>query len=80
MDASRNVFDASAALPDLQTLVAAHGDYSLIPSDAWAAYDAATAQWRAARIAQLRAEREQNLNQFRAPARKPAGNPGKTRR
>jgi hypothetical protein len=83
MDAARNAFDASAALPalpDLQALVVAHGDYGLIPSDAWSAYDAAAAQWRTARIAHLQAENEQNLHQFRASVRKPAGKPGKPRR
>jgi hypothetical protein len=36
--------------PDLQKLVAQHGAYSDIPAAAWAAYDAAIAQWRVDRL------------------------------
>jgi hypothetical protein len=32
--------------PDLQALVAAHGGYDKITPEAWAAYDAAMAEWQ----------------------------------
>jgi hypothetical protein len=38
-------------LPDLQELVARFGDYSAIPPDAWAGYDADMVRWQKRRRA-----------------------------
>jgi hypothetical protein len=45
------------ALPDLHALVVSHGSYSAILIEAWAAYDAAIAAYRAAQIERIRRER-----------------------
>jgi hypothetical protein len=46
--------EASDRPPDLQALVTAHGGYDKITPEAWAAYDAAMAEWQERRRASFR--------------------------
>jgi hypothetical protein len=55
----------------LATLIAEHGSYAQIPRTAWAEFDNAMAQWRAARLARLRDLQGRNLDRYRASARTP---------
>lgn len=63
-----------SSYPDLYALIFAYGGWHLVPVAAWAAYDAAVADYWATKTAKLRNEQALNMGPSRpktSPARTP---------